>query len=242
MASWLARMKKERADKALRKKAATVANKSTSSDNRYVAMDALKEIGSEEAILGLLGRFHFTGDQTVVDGDEKQYVTDLVLSFGEKSVAPLRAYLNRCTYPAWPIRILSDLVDQQTLVGTLLDLLDEEDTAFQRSAEEKCLEILRHLEDFEDPRVTRKAISYLDHFSDDIRLAAIQLLENQGDEEAKKPLLERMIDDEAPRVQVAVAEVFVRRGWTAHGFGKALAKALPEGFYMTNDKKIKQRG
>ncbi|MFC1888656.1 HEAT repeat domain-containing protein [Thermodesulfobacteriota bacterium] len=239
---WLDDIQRKRTEKALQKNIKKVSNPFASSEGRYASIDTLREMGTPEAIKGLMHRFDFTAQQTMVDAEEKEYAVKAVLYFGERAVDPIKRYLSVCTYPSWPVKLLRELTSDEVVLESLLDLLDAEDTAFRRAAEEKTLEVLKHLEEFRDPRIVDKALAYLDHSSDDIRLAALKLLEANADDRVREALLDILDADEAPRVRVAAADVFARMEWRTHGRSRGLRDKLPEGFLMTKDGVIKRVG
>lgn len=239
---WLDDMQQKRAEKALQKNIKKVSNPFAASDGRYAAIDALREMGTAEAIQGIMHRFNFTAQQTMVDAEEKEYAVKAVLHFGERAVDSIKGYLRVCTYPSWPVKLLRELTSEEVVLDSLLDLLDAEDTAFRRAAEEKTLEVLKHVEEFRDTRIIDKALAYLDHSSDDIRLAALKLLEANADDRVRDAMLDLLDDDEAPRLRVAAADVFARMEWRTHGRAKGLREKLPDGFFMTKDGVIKRVG
>jgi HEAT repeat protein len=69
---------------------------------------------------------------------------------------------------------------------------------------------------------------------DDARIAAIEALEELG-EEAREPLIEAFLESEGrPRIRIAVAEVFARRNWPVKGHRPAVEAHLPGGFHLTS--------
>ena len=241
---WLEDNKKKRAEKALARHTKNISNKLTNSEKRYGAAETLREIGTPEAIYGLMHRYGFTfTQQTVVDAEEKEYVSRLVLSFGDDAIEPVKRYLRECLNPSWPVKILKELVPEEVVMESLLDLVESGDTAFKRFEEGKILEILNYLEEYRDPRITDKALAFLNHMSDDMRLAAIMAIENQGEDRAREQLLDILCDeDEVQRIKVAVVEALANLGWSAHGRTREVKENLPEGFYMIADGRIKRRG
>jgi len=241
---WLEDMKKRRAEKTLARHKKNISNELTNSEKRYGAAEALREIGTPEAIYGLMHRYDFTfTQQTVVDAEEKEYVSRLVLSYGDDAIEPVKRYLRECLNPSWPVKILKELVPEEDVIEALLDLVESRDTSFKRFEEGKILEILNYLDEHRDPRITDKALAFLDHMSDDMRLAAIKAIENQGEERARERLIDLLCDaDEVQRIKVAVAEALANLGWIARGRTKEVKESLPDGFYLIADGRIRRRG
>lgn len=240
---WLEEMKTKRAEKTLARHIKSISNKLTNSDKRYGAAEALRELGTADAIYGLMRRYDFTfTQQTVVDGEEKEYVSRLVLGFGDDAVEPVKRYLRECLNPSWPIKILKELTAEEDVLEAILELIESRDTAFKRFEEGKQLELFSYLEEYRDPRITDKGLAFLAHTSDDMRLAAIKAIENQGEDRARERLVEMLCDEnEVQRIKVAVAETLAKLGWTARGRTKEAKASLPKEFTMTSDGRIKRR-
>lgn len=240
---FISNYKEKRRASSLKRNISRLANKHQLSENRYAAAEWLHSDGSDEAIAGLLKRFGFTYDNSIKDKAEKEYVTKIILSFGERAVPAIKDYINRHENIAWPLRILEKLIPKEDILEFLLSILSEEDATFKDDILEKRLDLLNYLAEFKDPRIVKKTVSFLKDEDEEVRFRAIEVLGEQGDEIAKEPLIEILInDEESARVKMRILEVIMGAGWTVSGFKKKVEETLPEGYYLTREGKIKVRG
>jgi hypothetical protein len=77
---------------------------------------------------------------------------------------------------------------------------------------------------------------------DDVRLAAIEAIEELG-EDAREPLLEAFLaTDDRPRIRIAIADVFVRQEWPVKGHRPKVEANLPDAYQVTAKGLIRRRG
>lgn len=207
-------------------------------DARMEAVDKLREIGTEEAIYGLTRRFSATSENLGIDQEEKKHVHDVLVSFGDAAVEPLKRYIKNHDKVTWAIDALSELVSKDELIPFLFDLLKEGDPVFIRG--EKANQLLKALENLEDPSIVPGVIPCLKSADDTVRFAAVECLEAYGAEAAREPLLEALVspEEDSVRVKTRIGEALEKLGWDVKGFRKKAEAALPEPFRVNSKGRV----
>jgi HEAT repeat protein len=202
---------------------------------RMEAADKLRAIGTEEAIYGLARRFSATSENLGIDQEEKKEIQRVLVDFGEPAVAPLKRYIKNYDKVTWAIDALEQIVARKDLIPFLFEILGDGDPVHIRG--EKATQVLKALEDLEEPSVVVGVIPCLESPDDTVRFAATECLEAYGDEQAREPLLETLVNpnEDSVRVKTRIAEAFVKLGWAVKGYRKKVESALPES-YRVNSK------
>src|ERR1700712_595466 len=120
---------------AVRKHAERVANKRAQAYDRWESIQALSAMKSREAVEALLPRFTFYVEPSITDQEEKDAAFAGILEAGAVGVEPVVAFLKRTDSISWPMKMLDKLVDEQTLIGSLLELLSKMDVEYARDPE-----------------------------------------------------------------------------------------------------------
>jgi len=227
----------------LRRNISKLSNKHQLSENRYAAAESLYNNGSNEAIAGLLKRFNFTYENSIKDKAEKEYVSKLILNFGERAIPFIKNYIKNEANISWPLQILDELIPKNEILNFLLSLLNDEDATFKESVLEKRLDLLNYLSEFKDREIVEKVISFLSDEEEEVRFKAIEVLGKQGDSSAKDHVLKLLADDsESIRIKMKIFEVLLITEWPVSGFRKKVEEILPEGYYLTREGIVKIRG
>ena len=79
------------------------------SDDRLRAAQILSEIGGDEAVWALIQRFTFNCDKPTADMDEKQYVQDLLVDFGDSAIPLLKKFVAEKEEVVLAVRTLRQL-------------------------------------------------------------------------------------------------------------------------------------
>ncbi len=218
-------------------------NKYIDSDIRYDAAQQLAADGSPDAISGLLKRFRFMVDSSIKDGEEKQYVCDLLQELDDAAVEPLIAYLRDEDEVVWAVQALRRIVPPDKFRSVLLDLLRQFQDAEHIRFPAKVIVIIDAIAEFETDEVIRALLPFLDDDDDDVRLATVKALSHPEYEEyARDHLLRVLVESEdRPRVVQAIIEAVCELGWLVKGHRPAVEKLLPEGFYLVGKGTIKRR-
>ena len=209
-------------------------------EDRLGAVNALRDMGTEDAYRALLKRFSATTDNKLHDQDEKKYVSDLLVEIGPEIIPLLTEFVSRETEVTWAFRTLRRIEGQERWIGHVLDALGS--STSEDTDPEKIEQLLNVLHDQKDPRVAPAISRYLTDLDDTVRFAAVEALATLGDEIARLPLLEALTkaDEESARVVHRIIEVFREQGWEVKGFRKTVEERLPEDYYLDRSGRVKK--
>jgi HEAT repeat protein len=216
----------------------TLLERYAQSEARMEAAEKLKSIGTPEAIYGLVRRFSATSENLGIDQDEKIYIRDVLVSFGDQAVDPIKRYIRNYDKVTWAIQALEKIQPTNALVRYLFEILAEGDPVRIRG--DKATQILKALETLNDPSVVEGVIPCLKSPDDTVRNAAVECLEAKADLRAREPLLETLTnpEEDSIRVRTRIAESLERLGWEVKGFRKKVETVLPEGFRITSKGRV----
>lgn len=243
------RLSKEgRAKSALARQIKKVANKHSLSQDRFAAMEKLRENGSEEAITGLVRRFSYVYDKTIEDEQEKEWVFDVLVNMGERAVDPVRRYALSADTLSWPLRVLERIAPTDRMLAIVDELIEREPPEYTRDPTRK-LQIMTWLGEWRgapDEAIARRLLPYVGDFDETVRYTSIDTLSRHKHEEtARLPLLDALVrpEEESRRIKVRIAEVLADAGWTVtdrkEAVSRLLADELPE-FGMQHDKLVRK--
>lgn len=213
-------------------------NKFSQSADRFKALQALRDDGSDEAIYGLLRRFGMMYDKTIEDEQEKDWVFDVLVEKGEIILPPLERYLASAESISWPLRVLDKIAERDVELTVLKKILERHEPGYERDPTKK-IQLLNHLAGLKDPQVPSLVAPYLADMDEGVRYAAVEALVRQGDEKvASGPLLDRLVDpqEDSLRLRLQIAEGFAELRWAIPAERRDGAqKQLPEAFKLTKD-------
>ena len=209
-------------------------------DARMEAADKLRAFGTPDAIYGLARRFSSTSENLGTDQDEKKSIQDMLIAFGDEAVQPLKRYIRNYDKITWAVDALTELIPNEQLMPFLFEILSEGDPVRIRG--EKAVQIIKAMEHIEDPAIVEGVIPCLASGDDTVRLAAVECLEAYGDEQARQPLLEALIntEEDSIRVRIRISEALLKTGWEIKGYRKKVESALPEQFRLTSKGRVKR--
>lgn len=210
------------------------------SDDRRAAIDALDQIGGDDALRAMMKRFAATVDNKLHDQDEKKYVSDILVEKGPLVVPLLKAFVAKETEVTWAFRTLKRIETRADFVGHVLDAFGT--STSEDTDPEKLEQLLGLLHDEKDPRVAPVVVRYLQDLDDTVRFAAIETLATLGDEIARQPLLDALTraEEDSQRVIHRIIDVFREVGWEVKGYRKAVEERLPEDYYLDRSGRIKR--
>lgn len=206
---------------------------------RTKALEALRDLGTPEAIATLLARFNVKTEPGITDAEEKEFVFEIITGFGEKAVPEVKAYLSRNDNVSWGLRCLDALVPADEVIGTLVEILERLSREYTREPDKKLL-LINHLANHLDPRIAPAVRPLLEDPSDDVRIAALACLVKQRDEEAREPIILRFLEDEAPRVRAAAGSALADLGVGVQGYRERVEAALPQGWHVDRSGVVKR--
>lgn len=244
------RLSKEGREKsAVEKNLKRVLNKHAQSQDRFVAMEKLREIGTDEALLALARRFSYRYDKTIEDEQEKEWVYQTFVSLGERGVAPMAAYVRTAESISWPLRVLEHTAPQDRLLAIIDDLCAREEPGYTRdpSRKHQLLTWLGEWKGAPSSEIARRVVPYLADFDETIRFTAVDTLEHHLVEEVvKTPLLDALlrVDEESRRIKVRIAEILADVGWRVterkDDLARLFARELPE-FAVERDTVVRKK-
>ena len=213
-------------------------------EDRQAAADKLFEMKTPEALTGLLQRFTIRVDPSMVDDEQKTWVCDALVEAGEVAVEPLKNYVIRQeAAPTWALRALDQLIPSADVVDTILAALDRLGAEYTRDPDKK-ITLLRHLEPLADARIPPRIVAFLEDMSEDVRIATLAVLELRPDETTKDGIikvLESSVEQKSERLRKAAADALVKTGFSVKGHTPAVQAALPTGYSIDKEGKVKAK-
>ena len=246
---WLFRSKNAEGDEGVPKGNRTIIRHQKKLMNKYVqtmerkrTIALLAEIGSQEAITALLGRFTYVTDGSIVDEDEKELVYEVIRSMGNMAVPALRSFVLGELSIYWPLKALTEIAGEEEAVKTLLEALDGIQDRFDRSME-RMNNIVSCFRDYHHPDVLRKLIELATDESEEIRFLAIDGLTTFDEYiEAVDTIIERLVDDaETNRVKTYIMDTLIERRWPIKKYKKQLLGKLPDNYFVDDTGIIQRR-
>ena len=209
--------------------------------DRQEALQELSAMGTSEAAAALLRRFNFTTDPSITDQEEKELAYQGILKAGADAVVPVRAYAAKAESLAWPMRIMTEILDEEALVKELLVWLTRWDTEYSKFIDPK-LQLLVALEDYKNPEIVDAVIPYLEDVNEPARFHAAVTLLRQADARAEEPLRKMFPEEESVRVRNKIADAFAERGFVIpEDERNAMRKALPPAYTIDGNGKLLKR-
>ncbi len=202
-------------------------------ESRHEAYQKLLDIGTPEAVRGLVQRFQVRVDPGITDDEEKQYVYERLVELGERAVAPLEEFVRKSEQPTWALKALEKLLTQEELIDLILEVLEHEGPDWTRDPEKK-ITLLRHLAIVQDERIPPRLVPFLKDVNEDVRFAAVSVVVDQPKNEAlREPLIEGLLEakeQSSERMRRHFAEALATTEYAVKGFTPKVQAALPPGF------------
>ncbi len=235
--------KEERKKRQFERNMKIALDKNRPPEERYRAMDELRQEGSDEAIYALLKRFTFTVESkggSVADEEEKEWVFGVIQSFGTKALPPLRRFVvseeGPAVNPKHSISKALELIklivegDRDYMLEVIKDLVEHNPPGYERNPIRKE-EILSFLNEWDDGRAAELILPYLEDMDETIRFLTVQVLFHLGAEDiAREKLLELLTseEEESKRIKDQILRGFAEHGWSIEGYADGV-RALLEG-------------
>lgn len=221
-------------DGQLKRHVKRIRNLNAQAEDRIGSAHWLAELGTEEAVIGLLGRFSINYEHRMKDTEEKNLVTELLRGLGQQKISgPIRAWCRKNEAFARPLSLVHDLEGKEAAVDILLDMLGREVDPFKT---EKKRQILIKLSDYIDDRICERVPACLEDFDEGIRYAAAEALISQDVAEIRVDLARALArrDEESNRLRVRIAEAFHKRGWELGEHAEAIEERPPVGWVVSD--------
>ena len=160
-------------DGQLKRHSKRLSNLNAQVEDRESSAYWLAEDGSEQAILGLLGRFTVSYEHQMKDMKEKDLVYGLLKDMGAEVSGPIKTWARTATQFARPLKLVDHFEGGESVVTLLLEMLAAENDPFKP---EKKRQILIRLAEYADPRIRDGIQDALRDFDEGIRYAAVEAL------------------------------------------------------------------
>lgn len=204
---------------------------------RQEALDELAAMDTPEAAAALVRRLGVNFRDTIVNEQEKKWVSDvLVERYGERAIEPLTDFIRTEQNVSAPIRTLSRLVSKERLVELLLETLQNHRPDDHRTIAAR-VQIVDALADLDDPRIVPALLPYLLDHDDDVRIKVCEVIEQKvhpGDPcwgDAVEGLIGVLKDPEASsRITRRAAEALRNLGADLRDRADDLAEFVPDGY------------
>jgi len=217
-------------------------NKYHQSMERKRIIKVLADMGSDEAITALLGRFTYVTDGSIVDEDEKTLVYEVIRGFGQRAVPALTAFIRNEPAVYWPLKALTEIAGEEAAIEVLLSSLDSIKDRFERSMEHMT-NLVSCLRDYHHPLVLQRLIALATDEMEEIRFLAVDGLSTFDDQqEAVDAIVTRLTDpEETTRVKTYIMDMLMDRKWKVKRFKKDLTGKLPESYFIDDTGVIRRR-
>lgn len=184
------------------------------SNERLRVMGLLAEIGTEDALLGLLQRFTYRTDVTIVDEDEKQQAYQLLIHAGEAALGPIETFITESDAVYWPLQAVREIAGLDAAVDKILCALERAEGRDIRVNDVRA-QLVSNLRDLPHPRVEERLRELCADPVEEVRVMAIDGLMTYGEKKAAETIAGRILNsEETPRVKTVVFEALVDNGWS----------------------------
>jgi uncharacterized protein with PIN domain len=216
----------------LKKHAERATNRRAQAIDRWEGIQGLLKMSSQEAVEALLPRFTFYVDPSITDQDEKDAAFEGIVALGQEAVAPVTAFLRRADSISWPVKILERIVSPEAVISTLLELLAEMDTEYERDPQRK-IQTLISLEERTDPRIAEAVVRFLEDANETVRFQAVGALLAQSESiQHRAALLRCFCAEESVRVRNRILDGFAARTWDVGEAAADMKARLPAGYSL----------
>ncbi len=216
---------------------------------RYAAADELFEIGTYDALYGLLKRFASHVPNVEQDDKEKRYVLNLLYKKGEDVLPPLIDFIKSEDEIVYPLQLLKKILGKEETLNVLKELVESFSAEYDRDPSKK-IEVIKELSTYKSPEVGKLIFPFLDDPNDDVVLATIDAFKeifSDLDEEDREKIREKLLniflsDEEKPRVERKILDFFMDLKLKVTGFKKSVAEKLEKPYYLDKKGHIKKLG
>lgn len=232
---------KGRARSRLDRSIKTTTNPYTQSVERYTAMEALLEDGSDEALVGLFRRFTIVSTKSIEDEEEKGWAYRQLSALGPKVLPAARQFALESENVAWALRIIEEVADEKTEWEILDALLAKHPPVYERDPSKKQ-QILTHLAEIDDPAVPGILARYLEDPDETVRYLVVEQLIDIGDERSKDALIARLThpEEDSLRLKTRILDGLADLKWDIREHTAAIAPHLKHDHAIEGGKIVKR--
>lgn len=216
----------------LKKHVARVANRRAQKHERWESIQALAGDGSEEALRALLSRFTIRVDPSITDEEEKNAAFHGIVQHGQAALGPVRESLESFDSLAWPLKILKEIQSEEELTSSLLELLSNMDTEYERDPQKK-IDLIASLEERKDPRIVAAVERFLEDMNETVRFYTVGAILAQDEaESAMESLTRAFLTEESVRVRMRILDGYIDNGWSFGDAKDDASKRMPTGYSL----------
>ena len=217
-------------EKALQRTIEKATNKLAQQQDRWGALEKLKEDGTEDALVGLCRRFSITSTKGVEDEAEKTWVVDTLVGKAEAALAPVVRYMKTAEHLAFPLRVLERIASRDKVLEVADELFASETPGYVRTPERR-IDLLRWFAEWKpasDDEVVGRLTPYVTDFDENVRFAAIDGMATRDPGKIGPPLVAALIrpEEESGRIKRAIVDVLVASKAPLGGQAAAVAAVL----------------
>lgn len=193
-------------------------------EDRLAALQFVSSLESwEQSVPLLLQRFEYSLEHGINDTREKELCLRSIVAYGKICLPAVKRHLMESLRIAWPIKVIRELGDDESLANILFECLDFTDVSLDQAKVDKNYDILCYLRDckLEEDKIERLA-HFLEALDERVRFAATEALIEQG-HAAVASCLERFLSDDSPentRMRQAALQAFLSQRWKLQDLSK----------------------
>lgn len=232
-------------ERALKKTIEKATNSRSQSQDRWAAMEKLREVGSEEALFALCRRFSFSYDKTIEDQQEKAWVVDVLSSLGERALPPLRRFMKSADSLGYPLSVLGKIAARDVVWEVIDELLADEEPGYVRDPKRRIdiIEWLGEWSEADNAEVVKRLTPYLEDFDENVRIKTVEAIGLKPHPDAAPALTQALIrpEEESKRLRQRIADVMTDNEMSvgdSAGEVAEICKSVLDGSCGVNKKKI----
>lgn len=228
---------------ALDRKIKKALNKFIQAPERQAAIRSLVEEGSDHAIRALIKRLNFYVEPLTTDEEEKNYVKDSLIDFGPKIIPPLLDSIRTGDSIMWQLNIYRELVSEDELLRSLLGIINEFDTEYEKNPQRK-IQIIEALGEWKSEKVVEALSRFLDDVDEPVRYQTVASMLQQDPELMRDRLIQLALGDESNRIRDLVIDGFVEKEISIKGFHarRQFEEKLPQDLFVDGKGVIRRKG
>lgn len=217
-------------EKAFKKLVERANNTVSQSSDRWMAMEKLRDDGSDEALFALCKRFSFTYNKIIEDQQEKDWTVASLVSLGEPALGPLRRYMKSAKNLGYPLQILGKITSEEKVFEVIDELLEDEEPGYVRDPMRR-IDIIEWLGAWSAKagEVVPRVLPYVEDFDENVRFKSLETISQKPDPSAAETLCRAMVnkEEESQRFQVRCAEILSEQGWPVKSHKDQISSLLP---------------
>lgn len=208
---------------------------------RLRMVELLTEIGTPEAVSGLLVRFTMRTPGSIVDEDEKQATYNSLLRLGDVCIDPLKTFIKTDANIYWPLRALTEIAGVDVAVDTLLESLSSAEHGFASDMDRREQLVSNLREYHTSDRAFQALVELASDESDEVRILAIDGLTEFDRPEVPRVLATCLaVPEQSQRVRSTVLDILVDRGIDMSAYKDEIRPWVSDGYVLDNTGKIRR--